>query len=164
MGLILLLWVPLLVFSSGNPTYQIPAVTSFHVNLTLGTLPPASPPGGRTAAAAAAGAAAALGFGALGAAPGAVQFPLYRAGDRGASAPWPGPGANGSSGGGGSGLPPEYQPEQVQQLCVSPVRLGDRGAPRGGQGIVGRGQTAGEREQLRAGSGGAPLCSGAHTS
>lgn len=145
MGLILLLWVPLLVFSSGNPTYQIPAVTAFHVNLTLGTLPPATPPGGG---------AAALGFGMVGGAAGAVQFPLYRAGDRGAAAPWPGPGANGSSG--GSALPPEYQPEQVQQLCVSPVRLS-------GAGLMGLGPASVSREGgsccARVAGGGASACS-----
>lgn len=35
-GLLILLWVPLLAFSSGNPTYQVPNVVSFETNATLG--------------------------------------------------------------------------------------------------------------------------------
>lgn len=34
-ALLILIWVPLLVFSTGNPTYQPPAVTTFSVNATL---------------------------------------------------------------------------------------------------------------------------------
>lgn len=34
-ALLILIWVPLLVFSTGNPTYQPPAVTAFSINATL---------------------------------------------------------------------------------------------------------------------------------
>lgn len=34
--LLILLWVPLLAFSSGNPTYQVPNILSFETNATLG--------------------------------------------------------------------------------------------------------------------------------
>lgn len=37
-ALLLLLWVPLLAFSSGNPTYQVPNVVSFSANATLGVV------------------------------------------------------------------------------------------------------------------------------
>lgn len=63
-GLLLLLWVPLLVFSTGNPTYQVPTVASFSVNVTLDAL--------------SAGGAA------------RSQFPLYSAGDRRAALVWAG--------------------------------------------------------------------------
>lgn len=35
LGLLLLLWVPLIAFSSGNPTYQVPNIVSFGMNATL---------------------------------------------------------------------------------------------------------------------------------
>ena len=35
-ALLLLLWVPLIAFSSGNPTYQVPDVLAFETNATLG--------------------------------------------------------------------------------------------------------------------------------
>ncbi len=71
-GLLLLLWVPLLVFSSGNPTYQVPSVTAFSVNASL------------TAAGAAGGASAARGSGS------GLHFPLFAAGDRRTAGTWAG--------------------------------------------------------------------------
>ena len=35
LGLLLLLWVPLIAFSSGNPTYQVPNIVSFEMNASL---------------------------------------------------------------------------------------------------------------------------------
>jgi Piezo non-specific cation channel, R-Ras-binding domain len=62
-GLLLLLWVPLLMFSQGNPTYQTPLVVSFSINASIAT--PHAP--------AAAGQA---GIQTL------ARFPFYVAGDR----------------------------------------------------------------------------------
>ncbi len=36
-ALLLLLWVPLIMFSSGNPTYQVPDIEQFSVNVSIGT-------------------------------------------------------------------------------------------------------------------------------
>lgn len=38
LGLLLLLWVPLLVFSSGNPTYQVSKVLPIIFNLQIANL------------------------------------------------------------------------------------------------------------------------------
>ena len=113
-GLLLLLWVPLLVFSSGNPTYTVPAVVSFSANATL-----------------LAGAAAGGSSGGGGASSGGQQFRLFAAGDRRQQQQWAwrSPGANGSSDGskGGDereGLPEalsNYVPQQLQLLCVTSV-------------------------------------------
>ncbi|CAL8464921.1 g4456 [Coccomyxa elongata] len=93
LGLLLLLWVPLLVFSSGNPTYQVPEVLSFSFNATLGTARGSA--GGQRGPAE------------------SVSFPLFSAGERRSQAPWAG---NGS-------LPPSmqeaYSPNQIQLLCTA---------------------------------------------
>lgn len=64
LGLLLLLWVPLLVFSSGNPTYQVPEVTWFGVNASI--VAPASYSGVSR------------------------SFPLFSAGDRRCQSDWAG--------------------------------------------------------------------------
>lgn len=156
-GLLLLLWVPLLVFSSGNPTYQIPMILTFHTNATLTSYSPAgsngwsssrgssslgshtgrstalrqSPPGWQlhdgsqsgsgavTAQAATARQLRSTGVrddGPPAAARSAVQFQLFAGGDRRAFGPWAG-GTNGSL---PAGLT-DYDPSQLQLLCVSPV-------------------------------------------
>lgn len=168
-GLLLLLWVPLLVFSSGNPTYTPPQVLSFHANATLGRSPVGasgaldSGGGGwlkRNAGSGGSGVAmgqarpipgSVSGGGGPGRAyqqamagdnsrghtssrlagrwageppeqPAAavhpvVQFPLYAAGDRRASGQWSG-GDNGTL---PAGLA-DYDPSQLQLLCLSEVR------------------------------------------
>lgn len=63
--LLLVIWLPLLVFSSGAPTYAAPAITSLGVNVSI------------TSAASLAGAASADGQ-----AQGIVELPLMRAGHR----------------------------------------------------------------------------------
>jgi hypothetical protein len=92
-GLLLLLWVPLLVFSTGNPTYQVPAVRGFAVNVTLEA---SSPSGGGGGAAAA-------------------RFPLLCAGDRRAELPWAGVNASLPA-----ELAAQYTPDQLRLLCATP--------------------------------------------
>lgn len=105
-GLLLLLWVPLLVFSSGNPTYQVPAVVAFSVNASLlagGGADTGTPPSGSS-----------------------QRFPLFSAGDRRSQARWewrPRRGGEGERCGGEAELPAalsSYAPEQLQLLCISP--------------------------------------------
>lgn len=112
MGLLLLLWVPLLAFSSGAPTYTIPAVTSFSANASFaatnsggGSLwQPGQPPKA---------AAAATGSGVTAVA----EFPVFSTGNRRAQQQWlPDD----------STMPDElstYAAQQFQLLCSAPVRL-----------------------------------------
>ena len=99
--LLLLLWVPLLLFSSGNPTYTVPSVVDFGVNASL-----VATAGGGDGAGAAATASVAL-------------FPLFASGQRRAQQQWlPG------EGGGGVPMPAElegYTPPQLQLLCTAAV-------------------------------------------
>ncbi|KAK9824077.1 hypothetical protein WJX72_007565 [[Myrmecia] bisecta] len=89
LGLLLLLWVPLLIFSSGNPTYQVPELVSFNMNATIGT------------------AAAGDGFRS------AEVFPTFAAGNRRFQAQWVG---NGSLPG---AMGQQYTPDQLKLLCVT---------------------------------------------
>lgn len=94
-GLLLLLWVPLLVFSSGNPTYQVPAVVGFGVNVTLVGKPvPGTNAKHRTST---------------------RSFPLFAAGDRRVAGEWGGDQAML-----GPGMT-DYEASQFQLLCASPV-------------------------------------------
>lgn len=102
-GLLLLLWVPLLVFSSGNPTYQVPAVVQFSVNATL----LGRPRPGATAAGS------------------ARSFPLFAVGQRRLSTLW-----DGAAGALGPGMA-DYEPGQFQLLCTAPVREEKGGDKRG---------------------------------
>ncbi|KAK9863698.1 hypothetical protein WJX84_001768 [Apatococcus fuscideae] len=90
LGLLLVLWAPLIVFSTGNPSYQVPQITSFSVNATLGS-----------------------NFTAHGFAR-AATFPLFSAGERRVQSPWV---TNASSI--PDVLRDEYAPNQVQLLCAS---------------------------------------------
>lgn len=94
--LLVLLWVPLLVFSTGNPTYQVPSLAAFSVNITLQASSPQ------------------LGV--------KLSSPLFRGGDRGTWLQWIEPST--SSGGDEDLLPPalaaDYTPEQLQLLCTPP--------------------------------------------
>ncbi len=109
--LLVLLWVPLLVFSTGNPTYQVPSLAAFSVNVTLQ--------------------ASSVDLGMK------LSSPLYRGGDRGTWLQWINTSTtSGTSTGGGGGstgeddpstpaiLPPalaaDYAPEQLQLLCTPP--------------------------------------------
>ncbi|KAL6770350.1 hypothetical protein ACKKBG_A34605 [Auxenochlorella protothecoides x Auxenochlorella symbiontica] len=93
-GLLLLLWVPLLVFSSGNPTYQVPAVVGFGVNVTLVGKPvPGANAKHRTST---------------------RSFPLFAAGDRRVAGEWGGDQAML-----GPGMT-DYEASQFQLLCASP--------------------------------------------
>lgn len=94
LGLLLVLWAPLIVFSTGNPSYQVPGITSFSVNATLGSNYTAH------------------GFAR------ASTFPLFSAGERRVQAPWV---TNASSI--PDALRDEYAPNQVQLLCASEVSL-----------------------------------------
>eukprot|EP00887_Chlorella_sp_A99_P004668 scaffold4.g4668.t1 len=98
-GLLLLLWAPLLVFSSGNPTYTVARVVGFSANATLAGVGTASGGGG---------------------AAGGQAFLLYSAGDRRQQQEWVWADAGDP---GAPGLPAalgSYAPEQLQLLCVSP--------------------------------------------
>ena len=147
LGLLLLLWVPLLIFSSGNPTYQAcPSVLmplhssssllavklpAQHVLFEQGTaahsqhlrqsgaraFPPQVPE------------VVAFGFnatllagGPAGGGGGAflqqLSFPLFAAGERRAQAPWA------SRGPLPAGLQDAYVPSQLMLLCVSQARTG----------------------------------------
>ena len=105
-GLLVLLWVPLLVFSTGNPTYRVPAVSSFAVNVTLQASSSSS--------------TGATGGG------GRIVSPLYRAGDRGVWRPWID--ANRTSAMKKNSPPQQlpyvlsldYTPDQLQLLCTPP--------------------------------------------
>lgn len=118
----MLLWAPLLLFSSGAPTYSTPSLLSFHVNATLSaSRVPAPPPPGPSSA----GGHARQLRSTLGEAQGSyaplppssewAEFELFRGGARRRAQQWPG----------ASTLPPEgfdgYAPEQFQQLQVAPV-------------------------------------------
>lgn len=88
-GLLVLLWVPLLVFSTGNPTYQVPDLASFSVNATLRAYSPTLGP---------------------------VSAHLFRGGDRGAWKPWiSGPNATAQL---PDALAADYSPQQLQLLCT----------------------------------------------
>ena len=112
-GLLLLLWVPLLAFSSGAPTYTIPAVASFSANASFaatnsggGSLwQPGQPLQAAPAAATASGATA------------VAEFPVFSTGNRRALQQWlPDD----------SAMPDElstYAAQQFQLLCSAPVRL-----------------------------------------
>ena len=89
-----MLWAPLIVFSTGNPSYQVPGITSFSVNATLGSNYTSH------------------GFAR------AATFPLFSAGERRVQAPWV---TNASSI--PDALRDEYAPNQVQLLCASEVRF-----------------------------------------
>ena len=87
--LLVLLWVPLLVFSTGNPTYQVPDLASFRVNVTLRAYSPTLGP---------------------------VSASLFHAGDRGAWKPWiSGPNATAEL---PDALAADYSPQQLQVLCT----------------------------------------------
>jgi hypothetical protein len=73
--LLLIIWTPLLVFSSGAPTYAAPALTALGVNVSVTGPPPAAGPG------------------ADGGVLGLVELPLMRAGHR-----WGGPGRGAAPG------------------------------------------------------------------
>lgn len=101
LGLLVLLWVPLLVFSSGNPTYQTPRIVQYGVNASLISTP--SNPGPTLTAA-------------------TSLFDIFTAGERRASGQWMPS---------NSSLPSDAQflPDQIQLLCVSPVRSPSNGVP-----------------------------------
>ena len=121
-GLLLLLWVPLLLFSSGAPTYTVPAVTAFSTNATLSTSDAASPPATRAGAvrrfrhlAAATAAAAGLAAEAGVAAAASAEFPAFDGGRRRQRQQWLPDDA---------GMPDElatYSAQQFQLLCTSAV-------------------------------------------
>jgi len=94
--LLVLLWVPLLVFSTGNPTYQVPSLAAFSVNITLQA---SSSEHGMK-----------------------LSSPLFQGGDRGTWLQWIETSSNSS--GDGDLLPPalaaDYAPEQLQLLCTPP--------------------------------------------
>lgn len=89
-GLLILLWVPLLVFSSGNPTYQVPSIVSFSANASLGTMHKGS------------GSFEAI-----------TSFPLYEGGARRMQQPWL---SNGSF---PDKMGDDYSPEQLILLCLA---------------------------------------------
>eukprot|EP00884_Botryococcus_braunii_P000422 jgi/Botrbrau1/10380/Bobra.146_2s0018.1 len=91
LALLVLLWVPLIVFSSGNPTYQVPEVVGFHVNVSVGTDRPA----------------ASGGFAET------LSFPLFTAGERRQVGLWQ---PNGSLPG---GMSEAYSLSQVKLLCAA---------------------------------------------
>jgi hypothetical protein len=92
--LLVLLWVPLLVFSTGNPTYQVPSLAKFSVNVTLQT---SSFEHGMK-----------------------LSSPLFQGGDRGTWLQW----IDTSTSRPEDLLPPalavDYAPEQLQLLCTPP--------------------------------------------
>ena len=118
MGLLILLWVPLLVFSSGNPTYQVrrlslvlqwqglqsstayrncpllqvPSIVSFSANASLGTMHKGS------------GSFEAI-----------TSFPLYEGGARRMQQPWLGNGSFPDK------MGDDYSPEQLILLCLAKV-------------------------------------------
>ena len=92
-GLLVLLWVPLIIFSTGNPSYQVPAITSFSVNVTLGSNYTTGHGFARS-----------------------TLFPLFSAGERRLQRQWL---ANASSM--PEVLEDDYGPSQVQLLCSSEV-------------------------------------------
>jgi hypothetical protein len=104
-ALLLCIWLPLLLFSSGAPTYQTPAIAAASVNATLGLV---TQRGDYT---------------------GVESFPVFQAGQRRTTQNWVGPagGGGGGSGGGGSGsmaMPralASYSPDQVKLICTSQV-------------------------------------------
>ena len=104
--LLVLLWVPLLVFSTGNPTYQVPSLATFSVNVTLQATSGSDGGGG--------------GFG-------RVTVPLFHAGNRGVWSSWiqaPANASSSSSAAKSAALPAalavDYSPEQLQLLCTPP--------------------------------------------
>ena len=126
MGLLILLWVPLLVFSSGNPTYQVrrlglmlrwptvqsstahrhqpqllqvPSIVSFSANASLGTMHQGS------------GSFEAI-----------TSFPLYEGGARRMQQPWLGNGSFPDK------MGEDYSPEQLILLCLAKVGCWSQGA------------------------------------
>jgi len=93
-ALVLLLWVPLLVFSTGNPTYTVPSIAAFSVNVTLEASSPAPVPGSRNLKA---------------------RSRLFLGGDRGSWMPWAG--SNDTL---PSALASNYIASQLQLLCAPP--------------------------------------------
>lgn len=93
-ALIVLLWVPLLLFSSGNPTYQVPTLQTFSGNVTLQASGPHAFEGGLTSV---------------------VTAPLFRGGQRGLWVPWIGTNTTLPQ-----ALVADYTPAQLQKLCLPP--------------------------------------------
>lgn len=91
LGLLVLLWVPLIVFSSGNPTYKVPAVAGFYLNASIGSIT----------------------NGDVGDFEARMTFPLFLGGERQLQRRWVG---NGTLPG---GMPDQYTDEQLELLCVS---------------------------------------------
>lgn len=113
--LLLAIWAPLLLFSSGAPTYTTPGIVNAQVNASLGVVTK------------------------YGHYQGVMSFPVFEAGSRRTVQNWA---ADGSAGGGGgdrprvgagsgssssssdASLPPDlsgYSPEQVKLVCLSQV-------------------------------------------
>jgi hypothetical protein len=106
-ALLLCIWLPLLLFSSGAPTYQTPSIAAASVNATLGLV---TQDGDYT---------------------GVMSFPIFQAGQRRTTRNWVGPSGAGGGGGGAVVMPrslASYSPDQVKLICTSQVgALGDGG-------------------------------------
>lgn len=107
-ALLLCIWLPLLLFSSGAPTFQTPAVAAAEVNASF------------------------VAASARGDYSGMMSFPVFSSAFRRTAENWVRPAAADDSGGGGGGgavvMPralAAYAPDQVKLICTAQVRSGD---------------------------------------
>ncbi|KAA6417866.1 MAG: hypothetical protein FRX49_12164, partial [Trebouxia sp. A1-2] len=91
LGLLVLLWVPLIVFSSGNPTYRVPGVAGFYLNASIGS----------------------MANGDMGDFQARMTFPLFVGGERQLQRQWVG---NGTL---PAGMGDQYTDDQLELLCVA---------------------------------------------